>query len=465
MRGLIGGLVVVAGLVLSQAGRAEESRPPDSLAEIKLSYAPIVKQAAPAVVNVYVTRRVKRFVSPFNDPFFRQFFGDDLGVPRERMENSLGSGVIVSPDGLVVTNAHVIKGSGEAEIRIALADKRELDAKLILMDEKADLAVLKIETTETFPYLAFVDSDTIEVGDLVLAIGNPFGVGQTVTTGIISALARTAVGNSDAQYFIQTDAAINPGNSGGALVDMQGRLVGINTAIFSRSGGSQGVGFAIPANLVKPFVDSALTGRQLKRPWLGARLEPVTREVADALGLVRVSGAFVTKVYDEGPAHDAGLAEKDVIVGIDAHEVEDPRALTYRLNTVGVGATARLRVIREGSERTVDITLSEAPSLDQTAQRELSGAHPFDGTRVTMLSPALAEEVGLDDLAGVVITQIRSGSIAQGLGLRPGDVILRVGNSRIDNLDELTRAIDRPRRLWRVDIRRRNRVLKLVVPG
>jgi Do/DeqQ family serine protease len=465
MRWVVWGLAIVASLLMPAAADAEEARPPESLAELKLSYAPIVKQTAPAVANVYVTRRVKRFVSPFDDPFFRQFFGDDLGVPRERMANSLGSGVIVSPDGLVVTNAHVIKGSGEAEIKVALADKRELDAKLILMDERADLAVLRIDAKETFPHLQFVDSDTIEVGDIVLAIGNPFGVGQTVTTGIISALARTAVGNSDAQYFIQTDAAINPGNSGGALVDMTGRLVGINTAIFSRSGGSQGVGFAIPANLVKPFVESAVTGQELKRPWLGAKLEPVTREIADALALERVTGAFVAKVYETGPARDAGLAEKDVIVGIDEHAVEDPRALTYRMNTKGVGATARLRVLRDGAERAIDITLDEAPSLDQAAQRDLSGAHPFDGTRVAMLSPALAEEVGLDDLAGVIVTAVRSGSIAQGLGLRPGDIIMRVGNSRIDDLDELSRAIDQPRSLWRVDIRRGNRVLKLVVPG
>ncbi len=465
MRWVRFGLALVVLMALGTPLRAEESRPPESLAELKLSFSPIVKQTAPAVVNVYVTRRVKRFVSPFDDPFFRQFFGDDQGVPRERMQNSLGSGVIVSADGLVVTNAHVIKGSGEAEIKVALADKRELDAKLILMDERADLAVLRVDSKETFPHLEFVDSDTVEVGDIVLAIGNPFGVGQTVTTGIISALARTAVGNSDAQYFIQTDAAINPGNSGGALVDMAGRLVGINTAIFSRSGGSQGVGFAIPANLVKPFVESAVTGRELKRPWLGAKLEPVTREIADALDLPRVTGAFVAKVYEEGPARTAGLQEKDVIVGIDTHEVEDPRALTYRMSTIGVGATAKLRVLRDGAERTLDIALAEAPSLDSAAQRDLSGAHPFDGTRVALLSGVLAEEIGLDDLAGVVITAIRSGSIAQGLGLRPGDVVLRVGSSRIDSLDELSRVIEEPRRLWRVDIRRGNRVLKLVVPG
>ena len=210
------------------------------------------------------------------------------------MQNSLGSGVIVTADGIVVTNTHVVKVGGAAEIRIALADRREFDAKVIQQDEKTDIAVLRIEGGDgRFPFLEFEDSDTIEVGDQVLAIGNPFGVGQTVTSGIISALARTEIGRSDAQVFIQTDAAINPGNSGGALVDMAGRVVGINTAIFSRSGGSHGIGFAIPSNLVKLFVDSAVTGRKLERPWLGAKLDAVTREMAEALGLPRVAGALV----------------------------------------------------------------------------------------------------------------------------------------------------------------------------
>ena len=275
-----------AGLLVVAPASAQRKEPPPSREAAQYSFAPIVKKAAPAVVNVYVRARVPTFVSPFaDDPLFRRFFGERFGMPQERIQNSLGSGVIVSPDGIVVTNTHVVKIGGAAEIRIALADRREFDAKVVQQDEKSDIAVLRIEGGDgRFPYLQFEDSDAVEVGDMVLAIGNPFGVGQTVTSGIISALARTEVGNSEAQVFIQTDAAINPGNSGGALVDMAGRVVGINTAIFSRSGGSHGVGFAIPSNMVKLIVDSAVAGRKLERPWLGAKLDAVTREMAEAHG-------------------------------------------------------------------------------------------------------------------------------------------------------------------------------------
>jgi Do/DeqQ family serine protease len=439
---------------------------PGSADEVKLTFAPLVRQVAPAVVNVYVRRRVKQFVSPFDDPVFRRFFGDDFGVPQERIANSLGSGVIVSADGLVVTNAHVIKGGGQAEIRVALTDKREFDAKLMLSDERNDLAVLKIDVPDkTFPFLQFDDSDKLQVGDLVLAIGNPFGVGQTVTSGIVSALARTAVGAGDAQYFIQTDAAINPGNSGGALIDMQGKLVGINTAIYSKSGGSIGIGFAIPSNLVKPFVDSAITGREIKRPWLGVKFEPVTRELSEALGLERVLGAFVADVYEKSPAEAAGIKVKDVIIAVDGVEVDDPRALTYRLNTKGVGATVTLKVIRDGAERTVEVALAEAPGLEAAAQRELAGAHPLDGARVAELSPAIAAELGLPRLAGVVVVDVKGGSIAQGLGLKPGDLVRRVGRSRIDTLDELERVLGQPTRLWRLEIQRGDQVFQLALPG
>ena len=230
--------------------QAQQRIPPPTREAVQFSFAPIVKRVAPAVVNVYVRGRVQTFLSPFaDDPLLRRFFGERFGMPAERMQNSLGSGVIVSPDGVVVTNTHVVKVGGQAEIRIVLADRREFDAKVVLQDEKADIAILKIDGGDgRFPFLEFEDSDSVEVGDLVLAIGNPFGVGQTVTSGIISALARTEVGQSDAQVFLQTDAAINPGNSGGALTDMSGRLIGINTAIFSTSGGSHGIGFAIPSN-------------------------------------------------------------------------------------------------------------------------------------------------------------------------------------------------------------------------
>ncbi|HSR81262.1 MAG TPA: trypsin-like peptidase domain-containing protein, partial [Hyphomicrobiaceae bacterium] len=296
---LLGG----AGLAAGPAAAQRRELPPTREAA-QFSFAPIVKKAAPAVVNVYVRARVSTFVSPFaDDPLFRRFFGERFGMPQERIQNSLGSGVIVAPEGVVVTNTHVVKIGGAAEIRIALADRREFDAKLVQLDDKSDIAVLRIEGGESrFPYLEFENSDAVEVGDMVLAIGNPFGVGQTVTSGIISALGRTEVGNSDAQVFIQTDAAINPGNSGGALVDMAARVVGINTAIFSRSGGSHGVGFAVPSNMVRLVVDSAIAGRKLERPWLGAKLDTMTREMAEAVGIARVAGAIVTRVYDVGPA-------------------------------------------------------------------------------------------------------------------------------------------------------------------
>ncbi len=318
---------------------------------MKQSFAPVVKRAAPAVVNVYVSRKVKQIVSPFaDDPFFSRLFGDNFGIPRERIQNSLGSGVLVSPDGLAVTNNHVIQGSGEAEITVALSDGREFPAKVILKDERTDLVVLRLDAKgETFPALDFADSDSLEVGDIVLAIGDPFGVGQTVTSGIVSALARTQVGISDYQFFIQTDAAINPGNSGGALVDMDGRLAGINTAIFSRSGGSHGIGFAIPSNMVRLVVQAAVQGGKVQRPWFGASLQPVTSELADSLGLDRPGGALIKEVHAKGPAAKAGLQAGDVVVSVDGKPVQDPQAFQYRFATKGLGGSCELGLVRAGT--------------------------------------------------------------------------------------------------------------------
>ena len=360
--------LAVAGVAPATAQRKE---PPPSREAAQYSFAPIVKRAAPAVVNVYVRGRVSTFVSPFaDDPLFRRFFGERFGMPQERMQNSLGSGVIVSADGIVVTNTHVVKVGGAAEIRIALADRREFDAKVIQLDDKSDIAVLRIEGGDgRFPFLEFENSDNIEVGDQVLAIGNPFGIGQTVTSGIISALARTEVGKSETQVFLQTDAAINPGNSGGALVDMAGRVVGINTAIYSRSGGSHGVGFAIPSNLVKLVVGSAVAGRKLERPWLGAHLEAVTREIAESLGLSRITGVLVTRVSLRGPAAAAGLEPGDILVTVDGFEVTDPRSVQYRLVTRGVGSEARLEVVRKGQQVRIALPLKSPPPVGRSGIR------------------------------------------------------------------------------------------------
>src|ERR1700723_4807085 len=312
--------IALFALAVSLASaRAEDQRQvPTSPAQIQLSYAPVVKRAAPAVVNVSAPRVVENRNPFINDPLFRQFFG---AVPREQVLRSLGSGVIVDPTGLVVTNYHVIEGA--SEVKVALADKREFDAEVALKDEHSDLAVLRLKAAgERFPVLDFANSDELQVGDVVLAIGDPFGVGQTVTHGIVSALARTQVGITDYQFFIQTDAAINPGNSGGALVDMTGKLVGINTAIFSRSGGSQGIGFAIPANMVRVVVTSAKGGgKAVKRPWLGARLQAVTPEIAETMGLRLPSGALVANVIANSPAARAGLKFSDLIVAMHGQTV------------------------------------------------------------------------------------------------------------------------------------------------
>lgn len=465
-------LLVAAVLVtLGATGPAEAQRrtAPASPEAVQLSFSPIVKKAAPAVVNVYVRGRqqqVQRPQLPIDDPVFRRFFGEMFGMPQERVQSSLGSGVIVSPDGLVVTNTHVVKIGGQAEIRIVLADKREFEAKVVSQDEKTDIAILKVQSGNGgLPYLEFEDSDQLEVGDIVLAIGNPFGVGQTVTQGIVSATGRSEIGKSDASVFIQTDAAINPGNSGGALVDMAGRLVGINTAIYSRSGGSHGIGFAIPSNLVRLFAESASSGRKVERPWLGAKLDPVTREIADGLGIERATGAVVTKVSAASPAATARLEPGDVIIAVDGHDVADPRAINYRLTTRGIGNTSRLDVLRGGRKIAVELALRAAPRGNSDEVRNLAGQHPLDGARVGSLSPTLAEQLGVDDEAGVVIVQVRSGSIAARLGFQPGDIIQTVGQEAIEDVAGLERVLKQRVRTWQMEVKRGDQVLKLQLNG
>jgi Do/DeqQ family serine protease len=458
--------MVMAVLLAASPALGQRREPPPSREAAQYSFAPIVKKAAPAVVNVYVRARVQTFVSPFaQDPLFGRLFGERFGLPQERMQNSLGSGVIVHPDGIIVTNTHVIKVGGAAEIKVALSDRREFDARVILQDEKSDLAVLKIESAEgRFPYLEFEDSDRAEVGDLVLAIGNPFGVGQTVTSGIISALGRTEVSQS-AQVFIQTDAAVNPGNSGGALVDMAGRVLGINTAIFSRSGGSHGIGFAIPSNLVKVIVDSAVSGRKLERPWLGAKLDTVTRELGEALALDRVAGALVVKVYEHSAAAEAGLQSGDVIVAVDGYEIADPRALYYRLTTRGIGNQCNLEVVRKGRKMTVGLSVRAPPKAGRDDVRNLSGAHPFDGARVANILPGTAAELGVDAEDGVVILSVQPASRSARLGFRTGDVIVEVGRAKIDSIGELEAKLKERPRVWQVVVKRGNQLLQLQLSG
>jgi Do/DeqQ family serine protease len=461
-------LVASALLVADRPATGQQRKaPPPSRDVAQFSFAPIVKIAAPGVVNIFVRSRPQYAASAItDDPVLRRFLGEKFGMPEGRLQNSLGSGVIVAPEGIVVTNTHVIKGGGSPEIRVVLADRREYDARVIAQDDKTDIAVLRIEGGDgRFPFLEVADSDAVEVGDLVLAIGNPFGVGQTVTSGIVSALARSEIGNSDAQVFIQTDAAINPGNSGGALVDMNGRVIGINTAIFSKSGGSVGIGFAIPSNLVRLYVEGAISGRKVERPWLGARLDAVNREIADALGLQRPFGAVVTRVVPGGPAAEAGLKTGDVIVGVDGFEAADPRTVTYRLTTRGVGNRSRLDMLRQGKPLVAEVALRTPPKPQRDDVRNLAGNHPLDGARVSNILPGVTDDLGLEDDAGVAITAVRANSVASGLGFKAGDVILQVGRDKVATVIELERVVATRQRMWQIAVKRGGRVLQLQVPG
>ena len=450
-------VIVVAATMLAP-GLAQRVVPPSREAA-QYSFAPIVKKAAPAVVNVLVRGQLPAGQAYSED--FRRFFGQQA-APQSPKQSSLGSGVIVTADGLVVTNAHVLKVAGTAEIRLVLADRRELDARIVLQDENSDIAVLRIEDGKgPFPFLELADSDTLEVGDQVLAIGNPFGVGQTVTSGIISALSRTRVTRSDAQIFIQTDAAINPGNSGGALVDMSGRVVGINTAIFSRSGGSHGIGFAIPSNLVRLVVDSAASGRKLERPWLGAKLDSVTRDMAERLDLGRVAGAMVVRIQEGSPAAEAGLQPGDIVVGVDGHEVDDARGAIYRLTTRGIGNRAKVDVVRRGQRKTLEVALRSPPARGREEEIDLSGSHPLEGARASNIQPGVAADLGLEEQQGVVLVAVRPQSTAAKLGFQTGDVVLQVGRERVGSIRHLELALKAYQRGDLVLVRRGTRVLRL----
>ena len=469
-RALAAAAVLAAAVSMTAtAAPAAERTLPASRAEIELSYAPLVKRVAPAVVNVFSRRAVRaaRRSPFFDDPFFRRFFGEEFpfGRPRRRMQSSLGSGVIVSPDGLIVTNHHVVGGS-EA-IKVALADRREFEARLILADERTDLAVLRIDAgDEALPWLPLRDSNELEVGDLVLAIGNPFGVGQTVTGGIVSALARTRLGIGDLGFFIQTDAAINPGNSGGALVTLDGKLAGINTAIYSRSGGSMGIGFAIPANMVAAVIRGALEGGRMRRLWLGVSGQAVTAEIARSLGLDRPGGVIVNGVYGSGPADRAGVRVGDVIVGVDGREVTDPASLAYRIATRPPGGGAIVNLVRDGQRLDLRVRLVEPPEEPPRDRTSLAGRHPLAGATVANLSPALADELGLDPIRrGVIVLAVTRGSPAARIGARAGDLVREVNGRTVASVAALRSLLERTRGGWRIALERGQRRIDLVIQG
>jgi Do/DeqQ family serine protease len=425
--------------------------PPSNFATMKMSFAPIVKRAAPAVVNVYSTRTVRTQV----DPFWALFGGQSM--PRERVEGSLGSGVIVRADGVVVTNNHVVEGG--QQLRVVLADRREFPAKVLLADPRSDLAVLKIDLKgERLPVLPIETRNDVEVGDLVLAIGDPFGVGQTVTNGIISGLARTDVGASDSGFYLQTDAAINPGNSGGPLVDMDGNLIGLNTFILSRSGSSSGVGFAIPAALVRRVVESAVGGaaggvRTVQRPWLGVRGTGVNAETARSLGLAKPEGVLIAEVYRGSAAARAGLQVGDLLLSVDGQPVNDQAALNYLVSTHRPGETVALQIRRNGASRAVSAVVSTPPANPPRDERTLAGRNPFQGVTVVNLSPATADQYGLDPfLTGVLITDAGQAFGARA-GFQGGDIIRSVNGRPVQTTAELATSLAGAQN-WRIVIQR-----------
>ena len=457
---------LVALAAVAAPASAQDRRVPASPTELRMSYAPVVQKVAPSVVNVYAAKIVENRNPFMDDPFFRRFFGGGGGgMPREQVQRSLGSGVIVDGSGLVMTNNHVIEGA--SEVKIALADKREFEAEVLLKDARTDLAVLRVkDSREKFTAIDLGNSDELQVGDVVLAVGNPFGVGQTVTHGIVSALARTQVGITDYQFFIQTDAAINPGNSGGALVDLAGRLVGLNTAIFSRSGGSQGIGFAIPVNMVKVVIASAKSGgTTVRRPWLGAKLQNVTPDIAESLGLKRPVGALVATVTDKSPASRAGLKTGDLIVAVDGQTVDDQNAFDYRFATKPLGGSAQLGVVRAGKETKLAIALETAPDTPRE-EVVIQSRSPFMGVKIANISPALADEMRLEASAeGVVVLDVAQGSMAQSLGFQRGDVIAQVNDEKITRTRDLDRLSKERQRSWRITIVRGGQSLSVTFGG
>jgi Do/DeqQ family serine protease len=464
--GLAAAALAVNGLApfaVAQAPQTLDRRVPRA-GEERLSYAPVVRKVAPAVVNVYAAKVVRNRNPLFDDPIFRRFFGDQAPGGGAQVQRSLGSGVIVDPSGLVVTNVHVIEGADE--VKIALNDKREYEAMLVLKDPRSDLAVLKLKTSERFPYLDIANSDALQVGDVVIAIGDPFGVGQTVTHGIVSALARSEIGTNNYQFYIQTDAAINPGNSGGALVDLDGKLVGINNAIFSRSGGWQGIGFAIPANMVKVVLASAKSGgKDVKRPWLGAKLQPVTPEIAESLGVKRPAGALVASVLPDSPAGKAGLRDGDLIVAVDGQPVDEPNAFDYRFVTQPLGATAKLTFWRGGKEMVTSVPLEMAPEAPAD-EITIKSRSPFGGAKVANLSPALADRLQITNVdSGVVVVSVADGSFANSFGFQHGDVVLEVNGQKINSTRDLERVTHNASSLWRVTILRGGQRISAVFGG
>ncbi|MFX0544043.1 trypsin-like peptidase domain-containing protein [Roseovarius sp. S1116L3] len=439
---------------------AAQMEVPQNSAQIQMGFVPVVKAVTPAVTNIYARRVIEGRASPFaDDPFFGQLF-QNFGGQRPRVENSLGSGVILGRDGIVVSNHHVV---GQAtDIRVVLNDRREFDATVLLADEESDLAILQLEGGEGLPALELRASDSVEVGELVLAVGNPFGVGQTVSSGIVSGLARsgTATGNARG-YFIQTDAPINPGNSGGALVDVNGALIGINTSILSRSGGSNGIGFAIPATLVRQFVDQARAGEtRFQRPWAGVTGQPVTYDMAEGLGLSRAGGIILSDMHPASPFGAAGLAPGDVILAVDGQEVNGPAEMIYRMSVAGLGADVAISAIQDGEAREVRVPMLRAPDQPPRATLTTGARAAVPGLTLSTVNPAVMAEYDLPLTAmGVLVKD--PGDIGARAGLRAGDVILGINGAAVTDSASAEAALEAAERRLALDVQRGQRRLTM----
>ena len=461
--------VALALALVAAPACAELKQVPQGSDEVTLSFAPVVKKAAPAVVNVYASRTEKVQRNPlFDDPVFRQFFGEGGNQgPRSQTQRSLGSGVVVDASGLVVTNYHVIDQM--TDVKVALADGSEYPADIALRDQRNDLAVLRIKGgSGAFPTMEMGSSDAVEVGDIALAIGDPFGVGQTVTQGIISALARSnVVAGQATSFYLQTDASINPGNSGGALVDIHSRLTGINSAIFSQSGGSIGIGFAIPVDMVKIVVAAAKAGDTIvHRPWLGAGLQAVTYDIAESFGLNRPIGALVTDVNAASPAAQAGLRQGDLIAAIDGKVVESPESFGFRFGTKPIGGVAHLTIRRGGKTQQVDVKLIRAPDTPKADQVLIAGSTPFAGLTAANMSPAVAENLSeAQDRDGVVIVAVAQESNAAAVAFQKGDMILSINGKAIKTTKDLVAATSGQLDYWKLSILRGGQVIDTVLNG
>ncbi|MEY4982929.1 MAG: hypothetical protein RIR62_1195 [Pseudomonadota bacterium] len=452
-------IAILLAAALAAQPLAAETVPADA-GQISLTFAPVVRAAAPAVVNIYATRVVEERVSPFSgDPLFERLFRD-FGQTTPRVQNSLGSGVVVSADGIVVSNYHVV---GQAtEIRVVLNDRREFAAEVMLADAQSDLAVLRLQGAKGLPFLPLRDSDELQVGDLVLAIGNPFGVGQTVSSGIVSGLARSALQVADGRgYFIQTDAAINPGNSGGALVDVAGRLVGINTAILTRDGGSNGIGFAIPANLVRSIVTQAEAGgTAFARPWAGVSGQAMDAALAESLGLPRPDGVLLSALHPQSPFAEAGLRAGDVVLALGGLPTNTPQEMMFRLASLGIGARVGVDYLRDGVPQSAEVTLVAPPDTPARDTTAITEDVALRGLTVARINPALIAELDLPLAAeGVAVTAVAD--LAARAGFAAGDILLAINGEVVETPADVAMLARMPVRVWTIDLVRQGQPLRL----